>query len=233
MSVNISLNLALECWDGVTKILTSSFKELPMGLSPPWNGTAGPSLFTPWFRVRCVRNPLTPPMPTWYHHCGIFCLILRRSTELHQTDWNKPLLLPVSSHRNWLAPRTFPGLHWDIVLWSQLRLLFLLCQQFSTCIIWSQPSKHFYCWEDIKWLCLRWLQIQMNAQFASGNLSASFSTSGCWAARSTAPGTIWKKTERFQSMMIKAMQGLKKIYRVITHPKPSEKASKEHFKPTW
>ena len=46
--VNIPLNFALKYWDGVTKILISSFKRLT-GFS--LNGTTGASFFSPLFRM--------------------------------------------------------------------------------------------------------------------------------------------------------------------------------------
>lgn len=67
----------------------------------------------------------------------------------------------------------------------------------------------FCCWDDINWLCSHWSQPQMTVQFASKNLSVSFSTTGYWAAHYTTLGTIWRSIKRFQSLMIQASRDWK------------------------
>ena len=54
--LNIPLNFALKYWNGVTKVLISSFKRLT-GFS--WNGTAG-TFFPPLFRVSWKGKPPIP-----------------------------------------------------------------------------------------------------------------------------------------------------------------------------
>ena len=89
--VNIPLSFAVRYWFGITKILIYSFKQLTRF---SWNGTTGKPFFPIRFWVSSRAN-LQFQVPSSCHYPNIFCLILRRSSELHLIDLSTPQLLPV------------------------------------------------------------------------------------------------------------------------------------------